>query len=217
MHRPFTPIPVWLDTTRRIDIEHSSRFPEPESIEFLLASFETLYCLGMTDRQVVELTVVLGCLERRNLFHIPLTEPSSPITVLPDSWYLNNSRFFLACPTLEQKIQRWVEMFLPRNDLRSASAQTFWSESSKNWQGFFLGELDGSEFDRLVQKTKNRFAQRFLGLPDTGVWDQRSQEVLKKVQAGVPKALLPWKNGTLDGFSYRFLARAWKRKHGFVA
>jgi hypothetical protein len=208
MHRPFTPVPSWLDSERR-GIEDPLLFPSPGSLEFLLISFEALYGLGMSDRQVVELTALLICLSKDNKFHIPLNENTSFST----NWYLNGSRFFLCCSNLGEKVQRWVEANLPKSDLRSGSSQAFWSES-RNWPGFFFQDLE--EFGKVVQKTRNRFVQQFFRLPDTGIWDGRAVEVAKRFQVGFPRSLLPWKNGTLDGFTYKFLARSWRKRKGML-
>ena len=208
MHRPFIPVPSWLNPEHR-SIEDPSLFPSPDSLEFLLVCFETLYGLGMSDRQVVELTALLTCLSKSNKFHIDLNESSS----LSTDWYLNGSRFFLCCSNLGEKVWRWVERNLPKSDLRSGSSQAFWSES-KNWSQFFFQDFE--EFRKMAEKTRNRFAQQFFGLPDTGIWDGKAVEVAKRFQAGFPRSLLPWKNGTLDGFTYKFLARSWRKQKGML-
>lgn len=205
MHKPFVPVPDWLVPANH---QSSDLQPKPDSTEFIFLTFQTLYGLGMSDRQVVELTSVFIWQNSRDLFHVPLIKTPELQNV---SWYVHRSKFYLGCSSVDQKIRAWVEAYLPKNDLRSAPSQSFWAET-KNWFGFFVDNL--VELDNIIRTTKNRFVQRCLCVPETGVWDLRSVEACKKLQVEFPKSVMPWKSGRLDGFTYRFLARNWRRHQG---
>lgn len=212
MHRPFVPVPGWLVVSNEFRGGSSpTLFGVPDSVEFLLNCFKTLYSVGMSDRQVVELTALLIWLTKRSTFHVPLTKTGLSQNVL---WYQYHSRFCLACPSLDHKIRAWIDIYLPRYDFRAARPQAFWSQT-KNWFEFFVESGDLEEFMALVEKTRNRFAQHYLGLPTTGIWDVKSVEACKKLQMAFPKSLMPWRNGSLDGFTYRFLVRAWRKAGSF--
>lgn len=203
MHRPFKPIPDWLDPA------HNSAeplFPAPETAEFLVVCFETLYNLGMSDRQVVELTSLLICLSKRNRFHVPFCfgGPSA-------LWYLDGSRFFRCFSSLSEKVVGWVGFFLPKNDKRASSVQAFWAVSKEWPRGFFDDQV---EFDREVERTRNKFVQMFFGLNPTGTWDIATMRVVKRFQDGLPKCVLPWKTGALDGFTFKFIANIWRKRRG---
>lgn len=209
MHRPFVPVPGWLSA----ETNHTRRFvSDQNSIEFLLTCFKTLYSLGLSDRQTLELTALFIWLSDKAEFHVPLAEPcDGSKTGVP--WYLFHSAFFLNAESLEQKIKAWMAWFLAKNDLRTVSVQSFWYET-KNWFEFFVSKSDEIEkFQTLVVKTRNRFGQHCLGLVESGVWDRRSIEECKKFQNSFPKSLVPWKNGNLDGFTYKYLIRSWKKKN----
>ena len=212
MHRLFIPVPDWLDQSKEFRVEQT-RHPSPHSDEFLIQSFNTLYGLSMSDRQVAELTTLFVVLSDSNRFDLAL----KPLMASSDDfkgWYRKGSGFFLFCPDLSEFIERWVGTNLPRQDERSAAAQSFWAGSS-TWVMFFLHPSTEKVFLGLVEQTRNRFAQHCLGLPMTGVWDSRSQAVCRKFQEEFPRVILPWKHGSSDGVTYKFLVRRWKKANGY--
>lgn len=204
MHSPFTPVPSWLDPTHR---GTEPKLPAPETAGFPAICFDVLYRLRMTDRQVVELTSLLICLAKKNRFHVPFhaNEPSSSY------WYIHSSKFYRSFNRLNDKVLAWVEFFLPKSNERCIRSQTFWTET-KGWNRFFLEDV--SEFDQEVERTRNKLAQMFFDVKPTGIWDQMMIDITKRFQNGFPKNLMPWKKGYLDGFTFKFMAKAWRKRRG---
>jgi hypothetical protein len=114
---------------------------------------------------------------------------------------------------LDQKVSGWVEFFLSKEDLRNFGAQAFWSGSEK-WIELFFDNPD--EYRREVARTKNRFVQEFFGLNPTGEWNVPISNMIRKFQDRTPKSVIPWKTGVLDGFTFKFIARMWRKQRGIV-
>lgn len=206
MHIPFTPIPDWLDLQLEVTKE-SCVFPTHDSLEFILTSFETLCGLSMTERQVAELTGLLVYLSENGKFEVRLTKQA---TRSKQHWYRTDSHFFLAAPDLNAKIKEWVERHLSKASRKHPDA--FWSGDSSWFKPFLLKAEDEIRVQTLIQEIKIRFARHFFGLSDLKVWDQTASVTLKKFQKRYPKSLMPWRTGSLDGFSYKFINGLWKKR-----
>lgn len=211
MHKLFVPVPDWLDLSKEQKHIQAQRH-SPHSNEFLLECFKTLYKLGMTDRQVVELTALFVILSENNKFDVVITSLLTSSSKFK-GWYRKGSGIFLWCSSLSETIEEWVNSNLPCNDTRNAPAQSFYAGSS-NWVGFFLQSSEQKRFFGLTEQTRNKFAQHCLGLPMTGNWDSRSEAACKKFQEVFPKAILPWKHGSADGLTYKLLVKKWKKANG---
>jgi hypothetical protein len=213
MHRLFVPVPDWLDQSKELKAVKSC-YPPPHSNEFLLETFLSLYQLGLTDRQVVELTTLFIVLAEQDLFYVEPTKPKAE-KLGSFSWYRKGSKFCLSCFSLTELINEWVKDNLSKDNTRSCVSQTFWG-GAETWLLFFIRSGTEKQFIKLVERTKIRFAQHCLNVPMTGVWDSRSIEACKNFQGELPKVLIPWKNGGLDGFTYKILARGWKKRKGLL-
>lgn len=211
MDEPFVPVPEWLDPSKEVK-EPFRLFPLPSSLEFLLGCFNVLYSLGMTDKQVAELTSLFIILSESQRLHVPLTEQKASTMGSPE-WFLVRSRFYQVFRTLEEQVRSWVEEHLPRTDGSSSVSQRFWSEDER-WVEFFLKqEKELKIFKQILETTRIRFAQHCFKIPVTGVWDGVSVAACKKFQTHLPKVVIPWKKGNLNGFTYKILAQAWKRRN----
>lgn len=213
MHRLFVPVPDWLDHSKERKTVKPC-YPPPHSNEFLIESFFALYQLGLTDRQVVELTTLFMVLVEQELFCVELTKPKAE-RLNCFGWYRNGSKFCLSCFSFAELINEWVKDNLSRDNTHSCVSQTFWA-GAERWLLFFIRSGFEKEFLKLTERTKIRFAQHCLNVPMTGVWDSRTIEACKNFQAEFPKTLIPWKNGELDGFTYKILARGWKKRKGLL-
>jgi hypothetical protein len=208
MDESFVPVPDWLELSKKVKKPYKL-FPMPNSLEFLLECFSVLYSLGMTNRQVVELTALFIILSEHQRFNVPLTEQRARTMSSPE-WFLADSKFFQVFRTLEEQIRAWVDEYLSKANL-SVVCQQFWSETGE-WVKFFLKtEEELKQFERIIEATKIRFVQHCLKVPITGTWDDASIVACKKFQAHLPKVVLPWKKGVLNGFTYKVLAQTWRR------
>jgi hypothetical protein len=164
----------------------------------------------MTDKQVAELTALFIILLERQQFHVPLTEDKVNVSASP-KWFLVCSRFYEVFETLDEHIRSWVDEYLPRTDSRSLVCQQFWS-GTDGWVEFFLKqEKELKQFEQVVERTRVKFVQHCFKIPITGIWDEYSIAACKKFQAHLPKVVLPWKKGVLNGFTYKVLAQTWRR------
>jgi hypothetical protein len=187
----FVPIPDWLKYEKRVQ--------EPKLFvsftDFILQCFEKLYRLHFSDRRVVILTSYLWSKQVVGELCIPATNNDI-------EWYEKNSRFYQAFRSLGDLIESWIDIHL---------ADSPWI-MDKFWYLLKIPPEDWESFEDLIQIVKNKFAQHCLGVPETGVWNNYTSLVCRHLQAKVSKTVLPWKNGTLDGFTCKFLAKIWRKR-----
>jgi len=210
MQRLFVPVPDWLDQSKRISWERVP-FPKPLSSEFLLDSFRTFYRMGMTDRQVVELSSLLCLLIANNKHHIMINKTMAELAQ-EKGWYCYGSEFCLGYSSFSDFLTSWVDIRVPKSDMRSSPGSCFW-KMSEEWVRFFLDTEELELFREFVVATRNKFAQHCFGIPMTGSWDAYSIKVCRKYQEMFPKSVLPWRDGMLDGITYKFLAKHWRSKN----
>jgi hypothetical protein len=230
MLRPFTPVPRWLDISLETSERHvytktpsyTRYLPELElALEFQLLCFESLYRLGLTDRQAAEVTALVILLHKRygHVTLVPITEEGvekwkreNPGKIGP-RWFREGSRFFWAFDTLDEFFQAWMELHLPKSCKHSGVGQRFWA-GLDDWPLIFVGG-DRVELDKVTERLRILFAQHCLRVPVTGWWDTTTLLACKRFQMTYPKVMMPWKTGVLDGFTYKALARMWKNQKGF--
>lgn len=226
MHKPFVLIPEWLDPTMEVSMDykqktfltHGKGAGLEDALAFQLLCFESLYRLGLSDRQVVEVTAVAILLHKKfgHVTLVPITEAQAKEWKDRNNnrpgpkWFRIKRDFYWAFDSTEEFFREWLALNLPKNDPESGIGKMFWS-GNPDWALIFLGG-DLTAFNQLVEVIKMLFAQHCLKLPITGIWTKECFMVCKSFQDKFPRKLIPWKYGKLDGFTYRILALRWKRK-----
>ena len=228
MHKPFVLIPEWLDPTmetsmdytQRTFLTHSMDGGLKDALAFQLLCFESLYRLGLSDRQVVEVTAVTILLHKKfgYVTLVPITE--CRVKEWKDKnknqpgprWFRIKRNFYWAFDDTTEFFREWLALNLSENDPESGIGRMFWS-GNPEWALIFLGG-DLGAFNLLTEMLKVVFAQHCFKLPITGVWGKECRAICKSFQEKFPKKLIPWKTGKLDGFTYRILTFRWKRKMG---
>jgi len=222
MHRPFSPVPLWLDPSKGVGTRDSLDFgtKKPgrtaleQALEFQLLCFAALYRLGLSDRQTAEVTTLILLLHNKEgrVARIQMTQDSvarwkAEHPGQDPFWYRDGFRFFWAFDGLDEFFEAWMTLNLPRTE-------RFWL-GAEDWVVPFLeGEATMDSFKKLTDKLRVLFAQHVLGLPVTGVWDRPTMAACKTFQEAFPKVMMPWRGGLLDGFTYRALARHWRLRQG---
>lgn len=204
MQSLFVPTPDWLDRDREL-IESGKFFPDPQSFKFVLGILQYLYTThaGLTDRQVIEFVSLIQHLSLVDCFHLPLERGVKTSSF----WYYCHYGFCLSFGSLVEKVDFWIERNLP-------GGHTFWHGDLNWWHSFIFSGV--SEFKMNVEYNRCRMAQHCLGIFESGSWDAMSKEKAQKFQRRYPKTLLPWRDGKLDGFTYRFLIKCWKKRLGIA-
>jgi len=226
MHRPFAPIPLWLNPSRGVEpnalldfgIKKFGMTTLQQTLAFQLLCFEALYRLGLTDRQTTELTALILLLHQKGgkVARVPMTEES--VRVWKEAhpgevpfWCRDGFRFCWAFSTVQEFFEVWMTLRLPKNG-------KFW-RGEKSWVLPFLDEKEVALnlYKRLTERLRILFAQHVLGVVPAGVWSKESILACKAFQEAYPKTLMPWKTGLLDGFTYRTLAMHWRAQRGIKA
>lgn len=226
MHRPFTPVPLWLNPSKEVEpnarldfgIKKFGVTTLQQTLAFQLLCFEALYRLGLTDRQTTELTALILLLHQKGgkVAKVPMTEES--VRVWKEGhpgeepfWCRDGFRLCWVFSTVQEFFEVWMALHLPKNG-------KFWREE-ESWALPFLNgkEATLSLYKRLTERLRILFAQHVLEVVPAGVWSKESVLAGKAFQEAYPKTLMPWKGGLLDGFTYRTLARHWRARRGIKA
>ena len=226
MHRPFTPVPLWLNPSKEVEpnarldfgIKKFEVTTLQQTLAFQLLCFEALYRLGLTDRQTTELTALILLLHQKGgkVAKVPMTEES--VRVWKEGhpgeepfWCRDGFRLCWVFSTVQEFFEVWMALHLPKNG-------KFWREE-ESWALPFLNgkEATLSLYKRLTERLRILFAQHVLEVVPAGVWSKESVLACKAFQEAYPKTLMPWKGGLLDGFTYRTLARHWRARRGIKA
>lgn len=230
MHKPFVLIPEWLDPSMEVPVARNHHHQQQhtlgkgkatgfdEALAFQLLCFESLYRLGLSDRQVVEVTAVTILLHKKfgHVTLVPMTRERVMVWKEANKgnprWFRVKREFYWVFENTGEFFKEWLAVNLPHDDPKSGIGAMFWA-GNPEWPLIFLGG-DLTEFHKLVELVKIIFAQHCFKLPVTGTWSRECIVTCKLFQEKFPKRLLPWKNGKLDGFTYRIIALRWKRKQG---
>lgn len=220
MPKSFSPIPVWLRPSKGVNTASGLELVVKDPLEFQLLFFEALYDLGLTDRQTTDLTALfLLLLNNRadHLVRIQISEDGVKAWKVlhpgrDPSWYRDGFRFFWVFETLGEFLETWIILNLPRT-------HSFWdgANPSRWFVPFLTGPEQEELFRKVTEKLRILLAQSVLGVPMTSVWDKPSQVACKAFQEGHRGAILPWKVGLLDGFTYRVLCELWRARKGISA
>lgn len=216
MHKPFSPIPSWLNPAKGVDSGTPLSLVVKEPQEFQALFFQALYGLGLTDRQTTEITSLFLLILNNRADHLARIQISEEGVkrwkVLhpgkDPSWYRDGFRFFWVFETLEEFLGTWIILNLPKG-------HGFWLGGDSHWVlPFLLGPEQEDTFRKITEKVRILLAQSVLGVPQTGVWDKASALACRAFQQGHTQTILPWKVGLLDGFTYRALAELWRARKG---
>ena len=225
MHKPFVRTPEWLVGFKEVD-EHNRRKTPFFSIAnknslsqlllFQLSCFESLYKLGLNDRQVIELTALMILLYRKQdcLDHIPVTKErvlSIDTDVISIRWMRVGFGYFWYFESLDEFFREWIDYNLNKRD-RSGEAFCL---MDYDWPLSFL-DGDRRELDLLTGQLRILFAQHCFSVMVTGSWNPQIKTVCKRYQELFPKSMIPWRQGNLDGFTYKLLAKSWRKSKGLA-